>query len=91
MNYDFDWFYVKKGLPQLMEGLWLTLELTMWANLIGLVLGFLVALGMLSKIKSLIWPLTAYIEFLDVRQHWCRSSGFSSACQFCSMSGGVRN
>ena len=63
MNYDFDWFYVKKGLPQLMEGLWLTLELTMWANLIGLVLGFLVALGMLSKIKSLIWPLTAYIEF----------------------------
>ena len=63
MNYDFDWFYVKKGFPQLLEGLWLTLELTMWANVIGLVFGFLVALGMLSKVRVLTWPLTAYIEF----------------------------
>ena len=63
MNYDFDWFYVKKGFPQLLDGLWLTLELTMWANVIGLVFGFLVALGMLSKIRALTWPLTAYIEF----------------------------
>ena len=63
MNYDFDWFYVKKGLPQLIEGLWLTLELTLWANIIGLVLGFFVALCMLSKMKWLTWPLTAYIEF----------------------------
>ena len=63
MNYDFDWFYVKKGFPQLLEGLWLTLEITMWANAIGLVFGFLVALGMLSKVRALTWPLTAYIEF----------------------------
>ncbi len=63
MNYDFDWFYVKKGFPQLLEGLWLTLEITMWANVIGLVFGFLVALGMLSKVRALTWPLTAYIEF----------------------------
>ena len=63
MNYEFDWFYVKKGFPQLIEGLWLTLELTLWANAIGLVLGFLVAIGMLSKVKAVVWPLTAYIEF----------------------------
>ena len=63
MNYDFDWFYVKKGFPQLMEGLWLTLELTLWANVVGLVLGFMVAIGMLSRIRLIVWPLTAYIEF----------------------------
>lgn len=63
MNYDFNWFYVKKGFPQLMEGLWLTLELTLWANAIGLVLGFVVAIGMMSKIKLIVWPLTFYIEF----------------------------
>lgn len=63
MNYDFDWFYVKKGFPQLMEGLWLTLELTLWANVVGLVLGFVVAIGMLSRIRLIVWPLTAYIEF----------------------------
>ncbi|MES0885149.1 amino acid ABC transporter permease [Roseibium sp. SCP14] len=63
MNYDFDWFYVKKGLPKLLEGLMVTLELTLWANAIGLVLGFLVALGMLTRIRLITWPLTAYIEF----------------------------
>lgn len=63
MNYDFDWFYVKKGFPQLMEGLWLTLELTLWANVVGLILGFVVAIGMLSRIRLIVWPLTAYIEF----------------------------
>lgn len=63
MTYEFDWFYVQKGLPQLIEGLWLTLELTLWANVIGLVLGFVVALGMLSKIRLIVWPLTVYIEF----------------------------
>ena len=63
MSYEFDWFYVKKGLPQLIEGLWLTLELTLWANAIGLMLGFVVAIGMLSKVKAVVWPLTAYIEF----------------------------
>lgn len=63
MNYEFDWFYVKKGLPLLMEGLWVTLELTFWANVVGLVLGFVVAIGMLSRIKLIMWPLTAYIEF----------------------------
>ena len=63
MNYEFDWFYVKKGFPQLIEGLWLTLELTLWANAIGLVLGFVVAIGSLTKVKAIVWPLTAYIEF----------------------------
>ena len=63
MNYEFNWFYVKKALPQLMDGLMVTLQLTLWANIIGLVLGFIVAIGMMSRIKLLVWPLTAYIEF----------------------------
>lgn len=63
MNYEFNWFYVEKAIPDLMRGLWVTLELTMWANIIGLVLGFIVAIGMMSKIKLITWPLTAYIEF----------------------------
>jgi polar amino acid transport system permease protein len=63
MNYEFNWFYVKKALPQLMDGLMVTLQLTLWANFIGLVLGFIVAIGMMSRIKLLVWPLTAYIEF----------------------------
>ncbi|SOH94898.1 polar amino acid transport system permease protein [Monaibacterium marinum] len=63
MNYDFSWFHVERAFPTLLEGLWVTLELTLWANIIGLVLGFIVAIGMMSKIKVITWPLTLYIEF----------------------------
>ena len=63
MNYDFSWFHVEKAFPTLLEGLWVTLELTLWANVIGLVLGFIVAIGMMSKIKLITWPLTLYVEF----------------------------
>lgn len=63
MNYDFSWFHVERAFPTLLEGLWVTLELTLWANIIGLVLGFIVAIGMMSKIKLITWPLTLYIEF----------------------------
>ncbi|WP_166418339.1 amino acid ABC transporter permease [Cochlodiniinecator piscidefendens] len=63
MNYEFNWFYVQKSLPDLFDGLLVTLQLTLWANAIGLVFGFLVALGMMSKIKLITWPLTIYIEF----------------------------
>ena len=63
MNYDFSWFHVEQAFPQLLKGLWVTLELTLWANVIGLVFGFVVAIGMMSKIKLITWPLTLYIEF----------------------------
>jgi polar amino acid transport system permease protein len=63
MNYDFSWFHVEKAFPTLLEGLWVTLELTVWANVIGLVLGFVVAIGMMSKIRFITWPLTLYVEF----------------------------
>jgi polar amino acid transport system permease protein len=63
MDYDFSWFHVEKAFPTLVEGLWVTLELTLWANVIGLVLGFIVAIGMMSKIKLITWPLTLYVEF----------------------------
>lgn len=63
MNYEFNWFYVWRAWPELMEGLLVTLKLTMWANIIGLTLGFVVAIGMMSRIKLITWPLTAYVEF----------------------------
>lgn len=63
MNYGFDWFYVEKSLPQLLDGLVLTIKLTVWANVIGLTLGFIIALGMLSGRRIFTVPLTIFIEF----------------------------
>lgn len=62
MKYQFDWFYVERGLPKLLEGLRVTLELTLWTNLIGLSLGFVVAVGLLSRIWLIVRPLQLYVE-----------------------------
>ncbi len=63
MNYEFSFFYVWQGMPKLLEGLWLTLELTLLANAIGLTAGFVVALGMMSKNKFIQYPVIGFIEF----------------------------
>ena len=63
MDYEFDFFYVWKGLPILGEGLLITLELTLWATIMGTSLGFLVALGALSKTRIITVPTTIFVEF----------------------------
>ena len=39
MNYDFDLFFLSGSFPKLLEGLILTLKLTIASNMIGLTMG----------------------------------------------------
>ncbi|EJT06232.1 amino acid ABC transporter permease [Rhizobium sp. CCGE 510] len=59
-NLDF-YFALSSGL-QLLDGLWVTLYLTIWSNVIGLTCGFLLALVGVSQIRPLRWLYTAYVE-----------------------------
>lgn len=61
MNYTFDFNAV--SLRPLIEGLVVTLELTVAANLIGVVLGFPLALLLMSRIAAIRWPATLFVEF----------------------------
>ena len=63
MNYDFDLFFLQGSFPKLMEGLLLTLKLTVASNLIGLSLGFVLALMAMSKNPFIRWPTTLFIDF----------------------------
>nr|WP_306766343.1 amino acid ABC transporter permease [Shinella pollutisoli] len=47
----------------MIEGLVVTLELTVAANLIGVVLGFPLALLLMSRIVVIRWPATLFVEF----------------------------
>lgn len=61
MNIDF--FFVLNAWPELVKGLIITLQLTFWANLIGLTAGFMLALLSTLSIRP-IWLLTRiYIDF----------------------------
>jgi len=63
VNYQFDLFFIANGLWPLLKGLVVTLELTIAANLIGLTLGFVIALLVMSPNPILRWPFTLFIEF----------------------------
>ncbi|MBZ9705614.1 amino acid ABC transporter permease [Mesorhizobium sp. B2-1-8] len=63
MNYSFDLQAVTRNLPPLFDGLVVTLQLTIAANLIGLTLGFVVALLIMSRWAVIRLPATLFVEF----------------------------
>lgn len=63
MNYALDLGAVTRNLDKLWEGLLVTLQLTIAANVIGVIAGFLLALLVLSKLAVVRWPATLFVEF----------------------------
>lgn len=63
MDYKIDLFYIMEGFWPLMQGLVVTLKLTIAANVIGLTLGFVLALLVMSNSILIRWPVTLFIEF----------------------------
>ncbi|MBO9547840.1 amino acid ABC transporter permease [Pseudomonas sp.] len=63
MNYQFDFHFLNGSLPALLDGLKVTLELALVANLIGLTCGFVLCLMALSRWWVIRWPAQLFIEF----------------------------
>jgi polar amino acid transport system permease protein len=63
MNYHLNFFFVFHDFDKLLDGLVVTLELTVLANAIGLPCGFGVALLMMSPVRIVRWIATAFVEF----------------------------
>jgi polar amino acid transport system permease protein len=63
MNYTFDFQVVTRNLEPLLNGLIVTLELTAAANVIGLTLGFVVALLVMSRWAVVRVPTMLFVEF----------------------------
>lgn len=61
-SFSWDSSAIIGGLPQLMSGLLITLELTAISAVIGLVAGFFVCLMKMSRILPLRWVATTFIE-----------------------------
>lgn len=63
MDYALDLGAVTRNLDKLWEGLLVTVELTVAANIIGVIAGFLLALLVLSRSAIIRWPATLFVEF----------------------------
>ena len=60
----FDWALVQKAIPLLGTGLLTTVKICLLAMLLGIVLGGLLGLGSLSRLKPLRWAVMAYVDFI---------------------------
>ncbi|NIE76231.1 amino acid ABC transporter permease [Pantoea sp. Ap-967] len=63
MTYQFDFHFLSGTLPALLDGLKVTLELALVANLIGLACGFVLCLMTLNRWFFVRWPAQLFIEF----------------------------
>src|SRR5258708_20262862 len=63
MDYHLNFFFVLRDLHKLLDGLVVTLKLTVLANAMGLSLGFGVALLLMSPVRVARWTATAFVEF----------------------------
>ncbi|MEX3815406.1 amino acid ABC transporter permease [Paraburkholderia sp. BR13439] len=63
MGYQFDFSFLKGSADALLQGLKVTLELALAANVMGLVLGFFLCLLVMSRWQFVRWPAQLFIEF----------------------------
>ncbi|RWX81232.1 amino acid ABC transporter permease [Neorhizobium lilium] len=63
MSYTFDFASVFRNMAPLWDGLLVTIQLTIAANVIGLTLGFVLALLVMSRWRAIRLPVTLFIEF----------------------------
>ncbi|MFK0093515.1 amino acid ABC transporter permease [Pseudomonas sp. NPDC090592] len=63
MHYEFDFAFLQNSVGVLLEGLKVTIQLALAANLMGLVLGFVLCLLVMSRWAILRWPAQLFIEF----------------------------
>lgn len=62
MEYQFHWNIVFQKMPQLLHGAFVTLHLSVFAMLIGIVLAVLLAIAKMSKSKLYSIPATIWVE-----------------------------
>ncbi|BAO90185.1 amino acid ABC transporter permease [Caballeronia cordobensis] len=63
MGYQFDFDFLNGSAETLLRGLKVTLELAVAANVMGLVLGFILCLLVMSRWQFVRWPAQLFIEF----------------------------
>ncbi|VXC13701.1 cystine ABC transporter (permease) [Arthrobacter sp. 9AX] len=61
-GYKFDWDVVANALPSMLQGLGLTLQITVITIVLSMILAIPVAVGRMSKIEVIRWAAQGYIE-----------------------------
>lgn len=61
---NIDWGIVETAIPLLARGTLVTLQVSLAAGVLAVVLGFLLGLGALSNLRPLRWAILGYVDFV---------------------------
>ncbi|MFD7664376.1 ectoine/hydroxyectoine ABC transporter permease subunit EhuD [Streptomyces sp. NPDC059788] len=61
---NWSWEYVGDILPDLLSGLWITVQATLLGSLVAFALGLVWALLLRSPSRWVTWPVSAFVEFV---------------------------
>lgn len=61
---DWDWEFAREHFPELLEGMWVTIRLTLVGISMALVLGLFLAILRRSRRRVIRWPVGLVIEFI---------------------------
>ncbi len=59
-----DWAYARSLLPDLLEGLWITVQIAVLGMGIALLLGLALAVARRTRLKIISWPVGLVVEFI---------------------------
>jgi polar amino acid transport system permease protein len=61
---DWSWDYVGDIMPQLLDGLWITVQATLLGSLVAFALGLVWAIALRSPTRWVTWPVGIVVEFI---------------------------
>lgn len=61
---DWDWDFIGEILPELLDGLWVTVQATLYGITLAMVLGLVLAMLRRVPLRIVQWPVIGFVEFV---------------------------
>ncbi|QIK08606.1 ectoine/hydroxyectoine ABC transporter permease subunit EhuD [Streptomyces sp. ID38640] len=61
---NWSWSYIWEIMPQILEGLWITVQATFYGSLVSFALGLVWAMALRSGSRWVTWPVSIFVEFI---------------------------
>ncbi len=61
---NWSWSYIGEIMPEILKGLWITIQATFYGSLVSFALGLVWAMALRSRSRWVTWPVSIFVEFI---------------------------
>lgn len=61
---NWSWSYIGEIMPEILKGLWITIQATFYGSLVSFALGLVWAMALRSRSRWVTWPVSIFVEFV---------------------------